>query len=73
MDFKRNCGLLILVCLAAWPAWSDSLELQNGSVIKGKFVGGTEDQISFKVGSSVQQYNLRDIVSIKFDSAGCSK
>lgn len=68
MELKRNCGLLILVCLTAWPAWTDSLELQNGSVIKGKFVGGTEDQISFKVGSSVQHYDIRDITSIKFDS-----
>ena len=68
MNCKRNCGLLILVCLAASAAWADSLQLKNGSLIKGKFVGGTEDQISFQVGSSVQQYNINDIVSIRFDS-----
>jgi len=68
MNFKRNCGLLILVCLAALAAWADSLQLKNGSLIKGKFVGGTEDQVSFQVGSSVQQYNISDIVSITFDS-----
>ncbi|HVP51424.1 MAG TPA: hypothetical protein VMT05_04905 [Terriglobales bacterium] len=68
MNVKRNCGLLIVVCLAASAAWADSLELKNGSRIRGKFVGGTEDQISFQVGSSVQQYNINDIISIKFDS-----
>jgi len=68
MNCKRNCGLLILLCLAASAAWADSLRLKNGSVINGKFVGGTEDQISFQVGSSVQQYNINDIVSIRFDS-----
>jgi hypothetical protein len=49
-------------------ASADSLELKNGSLIKGKFLGGTETEIRFEVGSSVQKYNLADIVSIKFDS-----
>jgi hypothetical protein len=44
------------------------LELKNGSLIKGKFMGGTESEISFQVGSSVQKYNLADIVSLKVDS-----
>ena len=43
-------------------------ELKNGSLIKGKFMGGTESEISFQVGSSLQKYNLADIVSLKFDS-----
>jgi hypothetical protein len=51
-----------------FPWWADSLELKNGSLIKGKFIGGTESEISFQVGSSVQKYNLADIASLKFDS-----
>src|SRR6201997_5628176 len=31
-------------------------------------MGGTESEISFQVGSSVQKYNLADTVSLKFDS-----
>jgi hypothetical protein len=68
VKLKMNCGLLIALWLAASPAWADSLELKNGSLIKGKFMGGTESGISFQVGSSVQKYNLADIVSLKFDS-----
>jgi hypothetical protein len=68
MNLMRNCGLVIALWLAASHAWADSLELKNGSLIKGKFMGGTDDQISFQVGSSVQKYNLADIVSLKFDS-----
>jgi hypothetical protein len=64
---KVNCGLAIALCLAASIARADSLELKNGSLIKGKFMGGTESEISFQVGSSVQKYNLADIVSLKFD------
>ncbi len=67
MKLKLSCGLLAVVCLAC-VAWADSLELRNGSLIKGKFVGGTDNDIRFQVGSSVQRYNLADIISIKFDS-----
>jgi hypothetical protein len=63
-----NCGLVVGLWLGASLAWADSLELKNGSLIKGKFIGGTEFEISFQVGSSVQKYNLADIVSLKFDS-----
>jgi hypothetical protein len=69
MKVKLSCILIILLCLAASGAWGDSLELRNGSLIKGKFVGGSESDISFQVGTSVQKYNVSDVVSIKFDSA----
>ena len=72
MKFKHNLSLIIALCLAASIAWGDSLELKNGSLIKGKFVGGTESEISFKVGSSVQKYNVSDITSLKFDSETAS-
>src|SRR2546430_9077085 len=68
MKSKRSHTLVIALCLVASSAWADSLHLKNGSLIKGKFVGGTESEISFQVGSSVQKYNLADIVSLKFDS-----
>jgi hypothetical protein len=69
MRLKLKCGLIIALSLAAPMAWADSLELKNGSLIKGKFLGGTETEISFQVGSTVQKYNVADIVSLKFDSA----
>jgi len=68
MKFKLNCGLVIGFCLAASIAWADSLELKNGSLIEGKYLGGTESEITFQVGSSVQKYNLADIVALKFYS-----
>src|ERR1700739_4733002 len=70
MRLKLKCGFLTALTLAASMAWADSLELKNGSLIKGKFLGGTEAEISFQVGSTVQKYNVADIVSLKFDSEG---
>lgn len=64
----RNYGMLITVLLAAMIARADSLELKNGSLINGKFIGGSENVIAFQVGSSVQRFNRSDIVSIRFDA-----
>jgi len=69
MNFKTGCKLFVAAgCLAAIIAWADSLELKNGSLINGKFLAGSENEISFQVGSSIQKYNLADISSIKFGS-----
>ena len=68
MKIKLNSLLVIAFCLVASIALADSLELKNGSLIKGKFLGGTETEIDFQVGSSVQKYRVADIASLKFDS-----
>ena len=70
MRLKLKYGFLTALTLAASMAWADSLELRNGSLIKGKFLGGTQTEISFQVGSTVQKYSVADIVSLKFDSEG---
>src|ERR1700747_1493977 len=49
-------------------AHAATLELKNGSVLKGTFIGGSEAQLSFRVGSTVQHYAVADISALKFDS-----
>ncbi|PWT74507.1 MAG: hypothetical protein C5B46_03960 [Proteobacteria bacterium] len=68
MKLKAICVFILLLSLTAAIASADTLELKNGSVIKGKFVAGNQNEITFRVGSSQQTYNLDDIVSLKFDS-----
>src|SRR5437660_6254006 len=70
---KLQYAVLAVISLLAASAWADSLELKNGSLIKGTYVGGTESQVSFRVGSSVQQYDVADIASIKFESSENSR
>ena len=62
------CRLVLALCLGAAITPADSLELKNGSLIRGRFVGGTDREIRFQVGSSVQRYDVADIVSLKFES-----
>jgi hypothetical protein len=57
----------VSLCVPALSAFADTLELKNGSVIKGTFIGGSEAQLSFRVGSTVQHYPVADILSLKFD------
>src|SRR5271165_2978121 len=70
MNAKQICGVMVALCVAAVAVRADSLELRNGSLIKGKFTGGTQASISFQVGSSVQSYDVDDIRSLQFESEG---
>lgn len=65
---KFRCLVLASLIIAASCAMADTLELKNGSIIKGTYVGGSETQISFRVASSVQQFAVQDVLSLKFDS-----
>lgn len=60
--------IVAAMCLPLISAHADTLELKNGSVIKGTFIGGSEAQLSFRVGSTVQHYAVADITALKFDS-----
>jgi hypothetical protein len=68
MNAKQVYGAIVALYVAAVAARADSLELKNGSLIKGKFMGGTQASISFQVGSSVQSYDVADILSMRFES-----
>lgn len=67
---RRFNGFLVFgICLVTSSLSADSLQLKNGSLINGKFIGGTENEITFQIGSSVQKYEVRDLVSVRFESA----
>jgi len=68
MNVKQICGVIVALCVAAVAVRADSLELKNGSLIKGKFMGGIQTSISFQVGASVQSYDIADVRSLRFDS-----
>ena len=60
-----------VLCLVLAPITflnADTLELKNGSVIKGAYVGGSDTRIRFRVGSTVQEYAIADITSLKFEA-----
>ncbi len=47
-------------------AAADTLELKDGRVLKGKFLGGTQAVLRFEVNGEVQTFNVTEIVALTF-------
>ena len=66
----KKVFILIIIAIASIFAFGqeqrDSLQLRNGSLIKGIYLGGTADEISFQVGASEQRYAVADVVTLIF-------
>jgi hypothetical protein len=70
---KKQGILPVCLCLLSSLCWPDTLKLKNGSTIIGSYAGGSETQVSFRVGSIVQQFNVSDVASLTFDSPTVSR
>src|SRR5258708_37557975 len=53
---------LFLVGTAA----ADTLELKDGRVLKGKYLGGTQAVLRFEINGEVQAFSTTDIVALTF-------
>ncbi|HMI52259.1 MAG TPA: hypothetical protein VK525_12160 [Candidatus Saccharimonadales bacterium] len=47
-------------------ASADTLELKDGRIVQGKFLGGTQVIVRFQVGGDVQTFRVGDIVAVTF-------
>jgi hypothetical protein len=47
-------------------AAADTLELKDGRVLKGKYLGGTQAVLRFELNGEVQTFNTTDIVALTF-------
>ncbi len=55
--------------IAAAPSSADTLELRNGAVIHGTYVGGSQYNIRFEVNGQVKYYSTKDVLTLTFDPA----
>jgi len=64
----RNLGLFVLMgaLVAVGPAAADNLELRNGKVLTGKYLGGTQSQIRFEVAGKVEVIPVEHVLAITF-------
>src|SRR6267143_6125401 len=71
---RVNCFLaaallgLFFVSVAA----ADTLELKDGRVLKGKYLGGTQAVLRFEINNDVQTFNTSEIVALTFTSGSAS-
>jgi hypothetical protein len=59
-------GAAILSSALAGAAAADTLELKDGRVLQGKFLGGTQAILRFQVDGDVQTFSTNDIVALTF-------
>ena len=62
----RSIGVAALVLLFASGAVADTLELKDGRVLQGRFLGGTQALMRFSVNGEVQTFNVTEIVALTF-------
>ena len=63
-------GSAILSCGLAAIASGDILELRDGRVIQGQFIGGSPLNIRFRVDGQEQVFATKDVLNIGFSDAG---
>lgn len=69
----RACFAVLLafaaIAVATAPASADTLELRNGAIVHGTYVGGSQYNIRFEVNGQVKYYSTKDILTLSFDTA----
>src|SRR5712692_8816562 len=63
---KRFLVAVTLGLLFVGVAAADTLELRDGRVLKGKYLGGTQAVLRFESSGEVQTFNTTDIVALTF-------
>lgn len=66
---KRVSRFLVLVAVGLFlvgAASADTLELKDGRVLKGRYLGGTQVVLRFEINGEVQTFNTSDIVALTF-------
>ncbi|MFC1765571.1 hypothetical protein ACFL6U_26295 [Planctomycetota bacterium] len=65
----RRCFILTLVVLCCGiPGRADILELKNGTILNGKYVGGTPGTLRFETNEGMQVIQTAEIIAMTFTS-----
>ncbi len=68
--FEVSLAVLVAfaaLAIAATSVSADTLELRNGAVVHGTYVGGSQYNIRFEVNGQVKYYSTKDILTLTFD------
>ncbi|MGC1904919.1 MAG: hypothetical protein WA715_13955, partial [Candidatus Acidiferrum sp.] len=66
--FARSVAAMALGLFFAGAAVADTLELKDGRVITGRFLGGTQALLRFSINGEVQTFNVTEVVALTFTS-----
>src|SRR5260370_23485811 len=65
---NRLFSVFVLGLFFVGAAFADTLELKDGRVLKGRYLGGTQAVMRFELNGEVQTFNTGDIVALTFTS-----
>ena len=68
--FVRFVATAALTLLFIGAAMADTLELKDGRVLQGRYLGGTQAVLRFEVDGNVQTFGVNDIVAVTFTHSG---
>jgi len=69
-NVKRFLAAIAVALFFASVAAADTLELKNGKVMQGRYLGGTAAVLRFEVNGEVQTFSTNDIVALTFTGRG---
>jgi hypothetical protein len=61
---------LVFSAMFVASAAADTLELRDGRVLQGRYLGGTQAVMRFEVNGNVQTFSVNDIVALTFTQGG---
>lgn len=66
-------AVIVAVCFLVPLLHADSIKFKNGRTLQGKYLGGTDSQVTFYTNNQLKHYAISDIESITFgDEASTS-
>src|SRR5260370_38374342 len=69
-NFARILAAAALGLSLVGAAAADTLELKDGRVLQGHYLGGTQAVLRFEVNGDVQAFNVTEIVPLTFTANG---
>jgi len=70
--FLRFVSTAALILVFAAGVKADTLELKDGRVLQGRYLGGTQVVLRFELDGNVQTFSVNEIVAITFTHGGGS-
>ncbi|MBZ5700508.1 MAG: hypothetical protein LAN84_01530 [Acidobacteriia bacterium] len=67
--FAKILGAALLALAFAGAASADTLELKDGRVLQGRYLGGTQAVLRFDVDGRVETFSVNEIVALTFTGA----
>ncbi len=58
--------------LMSVSAWADTLQMKDGRVVQGKFLGGTQASVQFEVNGKIELFDVGQIISLTFTGPATS-